>query len=696
MKRHLLTSLLIAVCSLFIISSCKEEPVGPETPEYATIVISTTEINAPFETEPDYAFQISYKLQNAPEGAEISVSNPVDWIYDLDLSKKGAIEFKVMRNVVPEVREATLTVTCPNIEEPVEILVKQDPGKPYPFDITIDNVTYSTMYISLVAKDKEAPYISFLLPDSLFKENDQEIFEDDMNYIAQEAEFLKTTFEENLQKYLSVGDKKDVPAFGMTPGVKYRFYAYYMDVENVKMASEVVSAAATTKEVERIDVKFRIESELTSSLQLHSKYYPIDYSGFYFTNYLEGIPEDLPEAEINKAIEMTYLNFLNLLQSFGIPLEEILNNICHRGDYSNDVEEPILFKANSSYINFAMALNEEALPCGKVPTYEIIETQEVGHSDNVITIDVYDIKDRTATIAYRPSNGDPYGILLALKSEYDSLEAVMTKDRFKQMIVDHCELVDLTGEHVFENARLLPDTEFYSIGIGVADHVPTTEIFKTEYKTPAANIADIKVDVRVDGYYDLDEVRKLDEKYAKGWADYPGYVFPYIVSVDPCDEGTQVWADLWSEAYMKQFTDDGLINTMIVMPPIEVGGYRLGLTMPGEKLVIVVFARDAKGDISPVYKSETFSITGEDAGDAQYFVDNYPWPFEDPKAAGVCARTCREDVSGQPLMFQHLKYTDVNLHRNIAERVSLLNVPEEFRTVDDQAGKPDRNNSFRK
>lgn len=638
MRKTFFTSLLLAVLSISLLASCSEDESSEQglvTTDDPALIVATTTIELPYQTVDGYCCQIAYKLQNVSDNAEISVSCVSDWVYDIDLSKKGEIDFKVTRNDIPEARMTIMTISCSEVEKPVEVTIKQEVGVPYPFDFEILDITETDINATIYPLDKETPYISFVVDSSILEQypTDKDIFEKDMAYFQKYADLFGWPVEKMIGMYKYVGDK-DIAVNTLFPGRSYLMYSYHIDLDNLAMGSEMVKYFFRSEAVPMIDAEFSFCTNVHGYNYICG-YRPIDYDGWYFTDIIPGIEEDASEEEVENFILTQYMSQYQRLRKMGMTSEQILQEICVR-DYTQK-EYDLL--ANTVYLNFAVAVNEKALLCS-APHYLIFKTDPVKPSENKLEVIVTDIQARSVKLNVKTTNNDPYVLYMFDKADWEGLLQQMSEDETKQFLAQNAEAI-MHGDYEEVLQPLSSNSEYVIVVMGAEAGQGTTDIIQKPFKTIEDKVSDAKISMTDDGYYSFDAVAGLDETYKTQMADYIGndfYIFPVIINVEP-EEGTKVWYGFWNKKDLDSpyATDDAIIRTLMMKDPIDASTpYSLGLSPEnGKELVFTVIAQDAEGAMTPLWKGKPFMIEKAKAGDPKYFVEKYPYPYEIQSAGSV-------------------------------------------------------------
>jgi hypothetical protein len=142
------------------------------------------------------------------------------------------------------------------------------------------------------------------------------------------------------------------------------------------------------------------------------------------------------------------------------------------------------------------------------------------------------------------------------------------------------------------------------------------EVFTTE----EAIIADIKIEVALDEYYDGDEAYAIEPDYMSSWQGW--VIIPLTVRVEGSYSGYLYTIFNYVEGLEdpEVYSDDRLIDNLYEVGATWSPAYFRGVW--DTPLMIAAVAFDYDGNPSPVYR-ECFTCTHEGAGDAQEWIDYY-------------------------------------------------------------------------
>lgn len=243
-------------------------------------------------------------------------------------------------------------------------------------------------------------------------------------------------------------------------------------------------------------------------------------------------------------------------------------------------------------------------------------------------IEVSNVGDREATVKITPSD---YSIWYY----WNVFEASATEEEIKAYILDTYNKVyyaDYWEFSYYELAQgavesgigqLMPNTDYKIVIIPMNpdefEYIGTMregEVFTTE----EAIIADIKIEVALDEYYDGDEAYAIEPDYMSSWQGW--VIIPLTVRVEGSYSGYLYTIFNYVEGLEdpEVYSDDRLIDNLYEVGATWSPAYFRGVW--DTPLMIAAVAFDYDGNPSPVYR-ECFTCTHEGAGDAQEWIDYY-------------------------------------------------------------------------
>ena len=243
-------------------------------------------------------------------------------------------------------------------------------------------------------------------------------------------------------------------------------------------------------------------------------------------------------------------------------------------------------------------------------------------------IEVSNVGDREAMVKITPSD---YSIWYY----WNVFEASATEEEIKAFILDSYNSVyyaDYWEFSYYELAQgavesgigqLMPNTDYKIVIIPMNpdefEYIGTMregEVFTTE----EAIIADIKIEVALDEYYDGDEAYAIEPDYMSSWQGW--VIIPLTVKTEGACAGYLYTIFNYVEGLEDPavYSDDRLIDNLYEVGATWSPAYFRGVW--DTPLMIAAVAFDSDGNPSPVYR-ECFTCTHEGAGDAQEWIDYY-------------------------------------------------------------------------
>lgn len=159
---------LLAICALSFVA-CKPDTETPEPVAKAPVVtLDKQSIEAPAEGG---EYVVNYTIENAVEGATLSVVEDVEWISDVT-ANEGVISFVVAANEIEEPRNTTLNVEYQGAEARViEVAQAAKAATPEPelatFSLEVSDITWNNASIT-VTPSEDVEYILGVMTKEAF------------------------------------------------------------------------------------------------------------------------------------------------------------------------------------------------------------------------------------------------------------------------------------------------------------------------------------------------------------------------------------------------------------------------------------------------------------------------------------------------------------------------------------------------
>ena len=663
LKLRKLSWTLLAVLGLGLAVSCEEDKPTPEpTPEAPVITLNMTEIDAPKEGN---TYAVEFSITNPIEGVSASIAVPeVQWISGVDTSIDGIVKFDVLANTVVETREATFTVSYEGAAD-ASFVVRQAAGDPEAFVFSNLQAGIDAYTVEVAPADKQTPYIFFSSTLEYIEESglqdDEALFQDDMEFFVLLADMYGYSLADVLQMYTLVGDQT-LSSDGLSPKTDYVAYVYHINLETQERLSDIARCNIRTAEMELEQINFDVDFDIQGPI-VTVTITPENYDGHYFW---DGVPvldyeAQYPDMELADYAISNWLSYVNLYLSYGIPLEELLA-LCPQGVFTNTLTN---MNAETEYAFYVMAIDSETAYPISEPVIENVTTGSVETSDLVVDIEISEVGSTTAVVSYVASNDtDPYVATVIDQQTFNELGT--TDEERMDYLVTYYYVSTFMGSLIDQNmSGLTPETDYYAIAFGFVGGVVNTDLYKAEFTTSEAVLAECTMSVEIGDYYDADAVIALDSYFA----GYEGMAF---VRMAASIEGQ------YTEYYYGVYEDDGATYS-----DMEWIGY-LTQNYPKESLetlyvldfdmpfIFVGVAKDAAGNYGPVC-TQTFTLSRDQVSDPE---DLLEWWYSDAQPRRQMIAT---DQMTKCEDFFGLKKADAPIVYERQNAVVDLNAPLTFR-----------------
>ena len=559
--------------------------------------------------------EIGYKVSHAIEGVDPVAECTEEWISELK-AQDGVVTFAVAENPVKEARECHVKVSYKNALEAREILVKQAPAQFDDFVLETYDVLPSEFSVNIEAHSQTMPYLFFVMPTEEYQQvaSAEALFEKDFTLIRQKAEYEGKTLVDYLDIIVARGNLKGGSFKQLTPDTDYTVYAYGLTYDSTTpdtatMATEVYTTTVRTAPKAESGVEFTFDVKVDGPEVAIDVVPSADYTGYYWAMILRDMGEEATADEIKVKLEDEWLFFYDLYISFGYTPERILQENAFTATHTLNEK----LKPSTTYYVAAQCLDASGVPTQEL-SFQKFQTGEVKPSENVITLQVNQLKPYSAQLDITTTNSDPYTYTFAKTSEM----AAYTTDQEK---IDH--LIQSRMLFEFTNDKsvqipLEPSTDYEAYAFGFRDQNVTTKLITTPFRTPDPIVAQIEVRVNLGNYYDALEVAAL----SPGMWDYApeGYVYMHLrAEMTPAAGNTCYWTVL-DPSYIEGASDDDLTEFLL-----SNGTTKMELITEFEydhQIQGIAVAVDADGNRSKPWRGEILTITREGKGNAQEFVDN--------------------------------------------------------------------------
>lgn len=645
MSRNQVLYSVLAIAAASFMYGC-QKPMA----ESPAIELEPTKVTVPAEGGEYY---VSYKVLNPAEDVRLEIDEPdVDWVKNFAVSD-SRITFQVDKNDTEFQREVTVSVAYSGAAGK-DFAIIQDGGVQAPFTIEMKEITTSSYTFDIFPYDKEMYFFyNFCTQNYLDSHNltsDEALFQDDMLYYGN-----------SIVSFLSQGDQIDVKNnVGISPSTEYVIYAYGVDPETLERLTDIVYKRFTTLEPEKVDVEFGVVPHVDgTSVTLDVT--PVNYDGHWAAFAFKTSDLDPDESLFSLCTE-AMREQIGIWSIIYTP-EQLLEKFCKTG------EQSIMFsdlQAESDYTIAVVAVNE-SVEVNSEPSTVSVTTGAVTPSDNVLDITVSGITSTSATISISTTNNDPYRFVITSAKELEGMD-----DR---QIIDLCVSLP-EGQYNSGSGpvkglidNLEPSTEYSVLACGVEAGTATTGLFSKNFTTSEAVDADVKFELLLDGYYDLEQT--VGAFRSAGYDDDADYlagldgeaIMTFKATTDP--EVSTYCYMMMPDVEGNWMSDEEYVSALMANGASAPDGY-IALDYDTAYLAVGVAVNDL-GNTGPVWK-KSFTLTSDGVSDPQGFID-YVYG-----TAPASARSCSSkavSVSHVQNSAPAFKLTDVNansedLHRSIA------------------------------
>lgn len=543
---------------------------------------------------------ITYQLNGSSADISVSPKSEEDWINGFDTSVPGKIDFNVDRNDSPESREGHVTIEYSGKE--TKVTVKQA-GHKDEFDIVASSTPSSISYC-IVPQDKTMTYMYSIMDKETYQKygNPEEIYNEDLARFKESADKFGKTLEDYLEGLLYSGDSKVTTLDLIMPSTEFYVYVYGIKTDGEKTTSVIVSPVST-KEIEKIDPQISISHEMNGNL-VTVTIAPANESQTYIWNTVrkKDMSKDLvgeKQAEIFSKVE-SYRNN-------GMSDSDILSYLAVKGTSQKELKLEI----ETEYVSYAIAIDNSFLLVSdpvtsefKTPGYEV--------SDNILTMEMRDIRGHYGKCCITPSNDDPYVVFCKEFTEWEG----MSDEEIIESLTAGKDLTNkrVTGYYEVYSRGFKEQTKYAFVAFGYNNKMPTTKLYKAIFTTTEAEISkEVKMSISYDKYYDGTELENMyPDKFkgASGNAVLPisikteGYVIDCLLHMLPGD-------------FTQEGTDDQLIQKLIYEGMR--GTDDKILVIPYDNLYTIIgVANDIMGDYTKVIR-EKISLTKDGVTPAEEY-----------------------------------------------------------------------------
>lgn len=620
MKRYIWL-IVCAAFTLTLLAGCKsDEPVvstpeenPDETPEAKAPVLrfELTEVEAPAEGG---HFTLNYTLENPKEGVSLLVTPEYDWVRNVSLDVEGELSFDVAPSY-EEARTCRIDVSYPGVYPNITLKVHQAVGREHSISFVLQEVNSTNIVMDIIPKNPELSYVFILgngkyVEENGLMEDDDALWASDMDIFQGFADAFGSDVTSVMPTFMLDGVQMRHRINGVTPGTKYVAYAYGFDVETMTPTTEICRMAITTKAVEDYIVDFDLGVEVNGPY-VKMTIEALNYDGPFFYGLFAAAdcPEDMDDETFRSYCSASWEEQKGLYSSFFDTPEQGLHFIFNELAYFDKAEWEGELDANTEYVLWAFGMNGEAI-INSTPERYYFTTGGVAASENKFTVTITDVKSRRATVNIETTTDDTYVALLVTADKYEGTQ----DDVAMQHIIDNYKVNLASGSDSETATGLTPSTEYEVLVFGCKAASPTTALTRVKFTTAEVVYADLDIEVKVDAYYDMQELIAVDDS----WAAYEEYDVLAKVSVEVDPEAVEYYFSAEYAAGFEYYPYETIIEGLVAGgAATETVGY-FPMDYDTEYLFFGA-AMDAEGDYTEIYKTKPTTFTYEGRSEISTF-----------------------------------------------------------------------------
>ena len=370
------------------------------------------------------------------------------------------------------------------------------------FEVEIDDVTRSTVTLSVTPKEDVGDYICVVEERSVVEEYTQDrfIIATVFQELTDEAASKGQTLAEYMPTVVDNGKIDNVTFSGLKLDTEYYVLVFGVD-EKYEACTELTKMAFKTLAVEKNECTFDIVTDVVDNTVTISVS-PSDEELYW---YLCTMPKSTYEYYVTDAngyqmsesyfYEYFFQQDINSYRGAGYTDQQIIDALIHQGN--QQLQASGLNENTEYYILVAgLVMDSEGIVICTDINKASYTTQNAAQSTMTFEIEVWDIKQMEASFRITPSNNND--LYCALVQPWDG---VSTADEVMHQIVDQWGgwmsiMADDKGvvEHSGAKAMKLPaaDTDYYIIAFGYDGGITTDAYMKTFRTLPGGSVEEVE------------------------------------------------------------------------------------------------------------------------------------------------------------------------------------------------------------
>lgn len=372
---------------------------------------------------------------------------------------------------------------------------------------------------------------------------------------------------------LTLKGKQSTLAKSLYSGIGYCFFAFGID--NGYKNTGLFSERFTTLDDEITDnCTFDVSLTSVGTFDASVKYVPSSAQTKYFTTYLESASiEGLSDSQIADAC-------LNAADEAGVNWET--TDLLRTGTATEELKE-LVPVTEYSIIVFGVNGNGDRTTEVSITRFT---TKEVEPSDMTLSISVNKTTYSDVTVSVLSSSqSEQYALTIVPVSDYellgndpDKLVSTICSDPSSYYTEILSGNQTKTLSYTWKNQFIAPGTQYIAVAFGTSYWHPTTKAFMTALATPARDVSDATVDIKLTVFEGNDLVEYDPVKYPESkWKDRAAIKIEFLPNASTAT--WYGWLETRNADYMKE------LNYDVLLQAIKKFGQHFDNPAPGSALV---------------------------------------------------------------------------------------------------------------
>lgn len=464
---------LLGIFAVLSMANSCQEPL----PEEPGMTLSAEEVQVSAEGG---LMELPYDLTGFDGVPEIKAVYDADWIDGFDFSKEGLIRFNVLPTDSREQRSASVRIVVPGFGVESSFNVIQYEGEIPDLAITTYGLVENRIYYNVTPFDKDMTYIVLGCEKSRVADftTDEQWYEADREYFELLMQYYGLPFKEVLALLIRTGNMRDEAFYNLTPDLDYCIYAYGMTPEG-EPTTPIVKEYYKTPELVMSENSFDFNYDIYGG-KVSVEVIPDNAEQFYLFNIVKKTAYS-GDDELKDYLQ-AYLDDMTLKweSNTWISQEAAVDTLT----YSGTINKQYSLDPETEYVAYAVNVSRYGLINSDIVKSEFA-TQPVQPSENVISIEITDIKSNNITVVMDATNEDPYGYAAVPVSEVEGFsdDEILAKLTDPDYVRLYLRLA--SGDKTYTIYSLKPDTEYVFCAFGFEHNVVTTPLFKEAFTTKA-------------------------------------------------------------------------------------------------------------------------------------------------------------------------------------------------------------------